>query len=123
MQEILKKLVVIVMMSVPGPFNGYHEMRRNSAVIRQNQLELWNQKAKQIFTWQSKNFGPRANNLGPRPFIVESLKETWDQQSLIYKQNFAIANWQFCIMDNNIFHKIITVFIKLRNLSLSRLKA
>ena len=28
MQKILeKKLVVIAMMSVPGPFNGYHEMR------------------------------------------------------------------------------------------------
>ena len=46
------------MMSVPGPFNGDHEMRHNSAVTRQNQLEFWNQKAKQIFSWQSKSFGP-----------------------------------------------------------------
>ena len=46
------------MMSVPGPFNGEHEMRHNSAVTRQNQLEFWNQKAKQIFSWQSKSFGP-----------------------------------------------------------------
>ena len=53
-----KILVVIAMMSVPGPFNRYHEMRHNSAVTHQNQLELWNQKAKQIFSWQSKNFGP-----------------------------------------------------------------
>ena len=44
--------------SVPGPFNGDHEMRHNSAVTRQNQLEFWNQKAKQIFSWQSKSFGP-----------------------------------------------------------------
>ena len=44
------------MMSVPGPFNGYRDMKHNSAVTRQ--LEFWNQKAKQIFSWQSKNFGP-----------------------------------------------------------------
>ena len=44
------------MMSVPGPFNGYREMKHNSAVTRQ--LGFWNQKAKQIFSWQSKNFGP-----------------------------------------------------------------
>ena len=30
------------MMSVPGPFNGYHEMKHNSAITRQNQLEFWN---------------------------------------------------------------------------------
>ena len=36
-KRYLKKLVVIAMMSVPGPFNGYHEMRHNSAVTRQNQ--------------------------------------------------------------------------------------
>ena len=33
-----------------GPFNGCHEMKHNSAVTRQNQLEFWNQKAKQIFS-------------------------------------------------------------------------
>ena len=38
------------MMSVPGPFDGYHEMRNNSAVTHQNQLEFWNQKAKRIFS-------------------------------------------------------------------------
>ena len=48
----------MAMMSVPGPFNGYHEMRHNSTVTRPNQLEFWNQKAKQIFSWQSKNFDP-----------------------------------------------------------------
>ena len=34
----------------PRPLHGYHEMRHNSAVTRQNQLEFWNQKAKQIFS-------------------------------------------------------------------------
>ena len=48
-RDTSKKLVVIAMMSVPGPFSGYHEMRHNSAVTCQNQLEFWNQKAKQIF--------------------------------------------------------------------------
>ena len=38
------------MMSVPGPFNGYHEMKDNSAITCQNQLEFWNQKAKQGFS-------------------------------------------------------------------------
>ena len=40
----------MAMMSVPGPFNGYHEMRHNLAIIHQNQLEFWNQKAKQGFS-------------------------------------------------------------------------
>ena len=46
MQKIFEKIgcqVVIAMMSVPGPFNGYREMKHNSAVTRQ--LEFWNQKA------------------------------------------------------------------------------
>ena len=38
------------LVSVLDPFNGYHEMRHNSAVARQNQLEFWNQKEKQIFS-------------------------------------------------------------------------
>ena len=88
MQKIFEKLV----MSAPGPFNGYHEVRHNSAVTCQNQLEFWNQKAKQIFQQQSKNFDPWANIFGPRPFMAESLEETWDRQSLIDKQNFALAN-------------------------------
>ena len=29
----------------------------------------------------------------PRPLIVKSLKEACDRQSLINKQNFAIANY------------------------------
>ena len=68
-------------------------MKHNSAIPCQNQLEFWNQKAKQDFSLQSKHFGPRANIFGPRPFIAKSLKETWDRQSLIDKQKFAIANY------------------------------
>ena len=47
MQELFEitELVVIAMMSVPGPFNGYHEMKDNSAISFRNQLEFWNQKA------------------------------------------------------------------------------
>ena len=37
------------MISVPGPFNGYHEMRHNSAVTRQNQLEFLEPKGKADF--------------------------------------------------------------------------
>ena len=53
MQKIFEKLVVIAtiaMMSVPGLFNGYHKTRHDFAVTRQNQLEFWNLKAKQIFS-------------------------------------------------------------------------
>ena len=46
------------MKSVPGPLNEFHKMRHNSAVTCQNQLEYLNQKAKQIFSEQSKHFGP-----------------------------------------------------------------
>ena len=81
------------MMSVPGPFNGYHEMKHNSAITSQNLLEFWNQKAKQGFSQQSKHFGPQAYIFGPRLFIVKSLKEAWDRQFLINKQKFAIANY------------------------------
>ena len=54
----LKKMVAIGMMSVPAPFNGFHEMRHNSAITHQNQLEFCKQKAKQIFSWQSKILAP-----------------------------------------------------------------
>ena len=43
-RDILKKLVVIAMISVPGPFSGYHKMKHNSAATCQNRLEFWNQK-------------------------------------------------------------------------------
>ena len=36
------------MISVPGPFNIYNEMKYNSAITRQNQF--WNQKAKEGFS-------------------------------------------------------------------------
>ena len=35
-------------MSVPDPFNAYHEMKHNSLVTRQNQLEFWDQAVKMI---------------------------------------------------------------------------
>ena len=38
------------MMSVPDPFNEYHEMKYNSAITCQNQLEFWDQNAKQGFS-------------------------------------------------------------------------
>ena len=70
-------------------------MKHNSAITRQNQLEFWNQKAKQGFSWQSKNFCPSANIFGPRPFIAKSLKEAWDRQSLVDMQNFLHIVWNF----------------------------
>ena len=82
------------MLSVPDPFNGHHEMRHNSTVPCQNQLKFWNQKAKQIFSLQFKSFGPYANIFGPRLFFVESLKETWDRQTLIDSQN-RTSSWTF----------------------------
>ena len=54
----MKKLVVIAMMSVPGPLNGSHEMGHNSAITPQNQLEFRKQKTKQGFSEQSENLGP-----------------------------------------------------------------
>ena len=44
MQKIFE--VVIAMMLVPGHFNAYHEMKHNSAITHQNQLEFWNQQSK-----------------------------------------------------------------------------
>ena len=49
-EDLWKKLVVIAMLSVPVPFNGYDEMRHNSAITCQRQLEFWSQKAKQTFS-------------------------------------------------------------------------
>ena len=37
------------MMSFPDPFNEYHEMKHNSAITRQNQLEFWDQNGKTRF--------------------------------------------------------------------------
>ena len=34
----------------PRPFNEYHEMKHDSAITRQNQLEFWDQNAKQGFS-------------------------------------------------------------------------
>ena len=51
------------MMSVKGPFSGYHEMKHNSAITPQNQLEFRKQKAKQGIPLQSKNLGPQVQTL------------------------------------------------------------
>ena len=45
-----QKWVAIAIMSVPDPFNEYHEMKHNSAITCQNQLEFWDQNAKQGFS-------------------------------------------------------------------------
>ena len=44
-------------------FSGYHEMKHNSAITSQNQLEFWKQKAKQGFSLQSKSLGPSVQTL------------------------------------------------------------
>ena len=49
-KDLWQKWVAIAMMSVPDPFNEYHEMKHNSAITRQNQLEFWDQNAKQGFS-------------------------------------------------------------------------
>ena len=56
MQNNLKELAVIAMKSVPGPLNGYHEMRHNFTVTCQNQLEFWNPKGKTDFLIAVKKF-------------------------------------------------------------------
>ena len=43
------------MKSVPGPLNGYHEMKHNPAVTCQNQLKFWNQNR---FSQSVLSFGP-----------------------------------------------------------------
>ena len=45
-KDLCKKLVVLVMMLVLDPLNGYHKVKYNSAISRQNQLELLGQKVK-----------------------------------------------------------------------------
>ena len=55
MQRYLKKIGCHSNDVSPRPLQ-YREMKHNSAVTRQ--LAFWNQKAKQIFSWQSKNVGP-----------------------------------------------------------------
>ena len=52
MKKIFEEMAVTVMISVPDPFNGYHEMKHNSAVTCQNQLEFLNQKVKHDFLYR-----------------------------------------------------------------------
>ena len=46
----LKNWVPIAIMSVPDPFNEYHQMKHNSAITRQNQLKFSDQNPKQGFS-------------------------------------------------------------------------
>ena len=69
-------------------------------------LEIFVGRDKALMTWtkswweipKSPPLGKtlQTNIFGHRPFIVESLKEAWDWQSLIDQQNFAIANCTSC---------------------------
>ena len=43
--KVFEKLVAIVILSVPDPCNGFHDMKHNSAIACQNQLEFLDQKA------------------------------------------------------------------------------
>ena len=70
-------------MSFPDPFNKFHKIKHNLAITCQNQLDILDQKAKDEFSQESKNFGHKVNVLGFRPLIVTSLKEAWHRQSLI----------------------------------------
>ena len=40
MQNIFEEIVAIVIMSVPDPFDRFHEIKHNSTIACQNQLEL-----------------------------------------------------------------------------------
>ena len=67
-------MVVIAMMSVPSPFNGYHEMNRinwNFGIGRQNKVSQSSLKTLVLELIFSV----------PDTFITKSLKETWDRQS------------------------------------------
>ena len=63
------------MMSVLGAFQWISHNRACSAIIPQNQLEFWKQKAKQALSEQSKDLNLQANIFGPRSFVVKSLKK------------------------------------------------
>ena len=88
----MEKLVVIVIISIPDPFNEFHKNEHNSAITCQSHLEFWDQKVKDDFSQQSKEFGHEVNIFGPRSLISKSLKEAWERQSLIESQNFDIVS-------------------------------
>ena len=50
-------IAAIVIMSVPDPLNRFHEIKLNSAITYQIQLEFLDQKEKANFSKQAKNFG------------------------------------------------------------------
>ena len=47
MQKIVEKMVAVVVMSLPSPVKGFCEMKSNSAITCQNQLELLDLKVKE----------------------------------------------------------------------------
>ena len=95
-----------MIMSAPDHFNGFHQMKHNSAITCQNQLELLHQKVKDDFSLQGKYFGHQINIFGPRPLSAKSLEEAWEQKSLIDKKNFDIA---YCISIGLSVYKVVTV--------------
>ena len=54
LQKIFEKMVVIVIIPIPDPFNGFHKNEHNLAIICQSHLEFWKQKEKNYFLYQSK---------------------------------------------------------------------
>ena len=45
-----KKLVVIVIISIPDPFNGFHKNEHNLAITCRSHLEFWDHKVKDDFS-------------------------------------------------------------------------
>ena len=48
MQKIFEKIGCHSDDVGPSPFNGYHEMKHNSAITRQNHLEFWNHEVNKV---------------------------------------------------------------------------
>ena len=46
MQKILEKMVVIITLSIPNPFNGFHEMKHSSAINLSESKEILKPKGK-----------------------------------------------------------------------------
>ena len=47
-RDLQTKMVVIVIISIPDPFNGFHKNKHNLAITCQSHLEFWDQKEKII---------------------------------------------------------------------------
>ena len=53
----------------PRPFNRYHEMKHNSAIICQNQLEFWNQGQNRVSHSSLKSLVLKLKVLVPDPLL------------------------------------------------------